>query len=475
MSTAQATVNTVEPAKPVDAVDIPRVADLAQQRWSRRKTRLTLSLLGAATLAAGAGVWWMKVYGLQSLLPLPKAEQEAPKPASSTSRGKPARMPDPGPAQAAASPAPAQAPAPAPAAPKPTVPAPDEDIEPICIKGQPCNQRAGGQRAGGSGGQARPRQVRDPRDAPMMVISGLGNMLVRVADSGPGYSQSDTAAERARLMERLANNQRQLDRAMQQIEAAQNAPAPQQPGAAPAAPAAPVPWQPHAPVVAPGIAAANAGAAGQRRPFEATVEAEQLPNDSLMLPPRSIECSMLMKVATAMPGDFRCMVTRDVRGADGQITLIDRGSIIYGRYNASNVRIGTTAIALDELWVLTPAPYSVRVRLDAMAAGPLGEGGVQGRIDNRWGQRVGPALFLSVFSDAARALIQGRDDNQGNTVVIGTGALNTGDRLAQEALRQTMNIPSILTKNQGDTVFVETLSPISFQRVYQLRATRAAR
>jgi type IV secretion system protein VirB10 len=164
-----------------------------------------------------------------------------------------------------------------------------------------------------------------------------------------------------------------------------------------------------------------------------------------------------------------------VRGADGQITLIDRGSIVYGRYNASNVRIGTTAIALDELWVLTPPPYSVRVRLDAMAAGPLGEGGVQGHVDNRWGQRLGPALFLSVFSDAARALIQGRDNNQGNTVVIGTGALSTGDRLAQEALRQTMNIPSILTKNQGDTVFIETLSPISFQKVYRLRATRAAR
>lgn len=469
MSTAQATVNTVEPAEPVNAVDIPRVADLAQQRWSRRKTTLTVSLLGAATLAAGAGVWWMKAYGLQSLLPLAKAEQEAPKPASSTSRGKPARMPDPAPAHAAA------APAPAPAASKPTVPAPDDDIEPICIKGQPCNQRAGGQRAGGSGGQARPQRARDPRDAPMMVISGLSNMLVRVADSGAPYSQSDTAAERARLMERLANNQRQLDRAMQQIEAAQNAPAPLQPGAVPAAPAAPAPWQPNAPAIAPGPAAANAGTSGQPRPFEAMVEAQQLPDDSLVMPPRSIECSMLMKIATAMPGDFRCLVTRDVRGADGQITLIDRGSTIYGRYNASNVRIGTTAIALDELWVLTPAPYSVRVRLDALAAGPLGEGGVQGHVDNRWRQRLGPALFLSVFSDAARALIQGRDDNQGNTVVIGTGALTTGDRLAQEALRQTMNIPSILTKNQGDTVFIETLSPISFQKVYQLRATRAAR
>jgi type IV secretion system protein VirB10 len=471
MSTAQPTVNTVEQAQPADAVDIPQVAALAQERWSRRKTTLTLSLLGAATLAVGAGVWWMKAYGLQSLLPLPKAEQEAPKPASSTSRGKPARMPEPAPAQTAAAPVPASAPALS--ASRSTVPAPSDDIEPICIKGQPCDQRAGGQRTGGTGGQGRPRQARDPRDAPMMVISGLSNMLVRVADTGQGYSPSDTAAERARLMERLANNQRQLDKAMQQLETAQSTPAQQQtPTGPPAAPGT-APWQPNAPALPPGAAAA--GAAGQPRPFEAMVEAEQLPDDSLVMPPRSIECSMLMKMATAMPGDFRCVVTRDVRGADGQITLIDRGSTIYGRYNASNVRVGTTAIALDELWVLTPPPYSVRVRLDAMAAGPLGEGGVQGHVDNRWGQRLGPALFLSVFSDAARALIQGRDNNQGNTVVIGTGALTTGDRLAQEALRQTVNIPSILTKNQGDTVFIETLSPISFQKVYKLRATRAAR
>lgn len=469
MSTAQVTVNTVEPAEPADAVGTPRVADLAQQRWSRRKTTLTVSLLGAATLAAGAGVWWMKAYGWQSLMPLPKAEQEAPKPASATARGKPARMPDPAPAPVAAAPAPA----PAPAASKPTVPAPDDDIAPICIKGQPCDQRAGGQRNGTSGRQGTPRPARDPRDAPMMVISGLSNMLVRVADVGPGSSQIDIAAERARLRERMANNQRQIDAVMQRIESQQNAPAAQQSAAAPAAPAGAAPRQPNAPALPPGAAAA--GAAGQPRQFEAMVEAQQLPDDSLVMPPRSIECSMLMKVATAMPGDFRCLVTRDVRGADGQITLIDRGSTVYGRYNASNVRIGTTAIALEELWVLTPAPYSVRVRLDALAAGPLGEGGVQGHVDNRWGQRLGPALFLSVFSDAARALIQGRDNNDNNTVVIGTGALTTGDRMAQEALRQTMNIPSILTKNQGDTVFIETLSPISFREVYKLRAVRSAR
>jgi type IV secretion system protein VirB10 len=174
-----------------------------------------------------------------------------------------------------------------------------------------------------------------------------------------------------------------------------------------------------------------------------------------------------------MPGDFRCMVKRDVKGADGQITLIDRGSTIYGRYDASSVRIGTTAVPINELWLLTPAPYSVRVRLDtALAAGPLGEGGVSGHVDNRWGERIGPAIFLTVFSDASRALIQGRDNTAGNTVVIGTGALTTGDRLAQEALRQTINIPSILTKNQGDTVFIETQQPISFRGVYQLRATR---
>jgi type IV secretion system protein VirB10 len=294
-----------------------------------------------------------------------------------------------------------------------------------------------------------------------------------VADVGPATSQAEISAERARIMERLADNQRQLDTLMQRIESQQNAPAPQQPAAVPAAPAGPgAPWQPGAP---PPLARQAAGATAQPRPADVMVEAEQLPNDSLVMPPRSIECSMLMKVATAMPGDFRCLVTRDVRGADGRITLIDRGSTVYGRYNASNVRIGTTAIALDELWLLTPAPYSVRVRLDALAAGPLGEGGVQGHVDNRWGQRLGPALFLSVFSDAARALIQGRDNNDNNTVVIGTGALTTGDRLAQEALRQTMNIPSILTKNQGDTVFIETLSPISFREVYKLRAVRSAR
>jgi type IV secretion system protein VirB10 len=450
---AQPALNVVEPDVREDAtpVNAPRVADLARQRWSRRKAMVNAGVAGVLLLSLGGGVWWLKSNGLSGLLPLPRMEEPGPEPASASRRGKHAGLPAPAPASApAASTAAAASPPPA-AASKPTVPAPEsDDISPICIKGQPCDQRAGDR----AGSRQRPQMPRDPRDAPMMVISQLDGMLVRVADTRLAQADpaaAQRAAERARLLQRIEENQRQLDEALARMNAPQDAPA--QP--ATAQPAAPQPAQ------------------GQAQPREALAEALQLPDNSLVMPPRSIECSMLMKIATAMPGDFRCMVKRDVKGADGQITLIDRGSTIYGRYDASSVRIGTTAVPINELWLLTPAPYSVRVRLDtALAAGPLGEGGVSGHVDNRWRERIGPAIFLTVFSDASRALIQGRDNTAGNTVVIGNGALTTGDRLAQEALRQTINIPSILTKNQGDTVFIETQQPISFRGVYQLRAMR---
>jgi type IV secretion system protein VirB10 len=444
---AQPALNVVEPSPPEEEppVNPPRVSDLARQRWSRRKAIVNASVAGVLLVTLGGSVWWLKSKGLSGLLPLPRMEETGPEPASASRRGKHASLPAPA-ATPAASPSPPAATS------KPTVPAPEDDISPICIKGQPCDQRAGK----ATGGPQRPRVPRDPRDAPMMVISHLDALLVRVADTRLAQADpaaAQRAAERARLLQRIEENQRQLDEALAQRNAAQPAVAAQQPAAS-----SPTVSQP---------------GAGQAQPRDALVEAQQLPDNSLVMPPRSIECSMLMRIATAMPGDFRCMVKRDVKGVDGQITLIDRGSTIYGRYDASLVRIGTTAVPIHELWLLTPAPYSVRVRLDtALAAGPLGEGGVSGHVDNRWGERIGPAIFLTVFSDASRALIQGRDNAAGNTVVIGNGALTTGDRLAQEALRQSINIPSILTKNQGDTVFIETQQPISFRGVYRLRATR---
>jgi type IV secretion system protein VirB10 len=206
----------------------------------------------------------------------------------------------------------------------------------------------------------------------------------------------------------------------------------------------------------------------------ATVVAGQLPDNSLTLPFGSVmQCSSLTRVATTVGGPFSCMVARNLYGADHKIVLIEAGSILEADYDAQAVKLGVNAIPVLNLRLRTPPPNSVLIDLPATVTGPLGEGGLQGHTDNRWGERLGPAVFLSLLSDAAKLLIARESDGAtGNTVVIGSGTLQQGDRLATDVARRTLDIPPFFTVNQGSTVYIHFKQNVDFSKVYALRAFR---
>jgi type IV secretion system protein VirB10 len=109
------------------------------------------------------------------------------------------------------------------------------------------------------------------------------------------------------------------------------------------------------------------------------------------------------------------------------------------------------------------------VDLDSPATGALGETGLGGYVDNRWGERLGAALLLSLIDDAVKIVIADKQEAGSGTVVFGTGTAQTGSRLAEQVLAATINIPPLLTANQGDTVGVYVRHDVDFRSVYALR------
>jgi type IV secretion system protein VirB10 len=204
------------------------------------------------------------------------------------------------------------------------------------------------------------------------------------------------------------------------------------------------------------------------------VTASLLDNRSLTLPKgTAFTCALKTKVISATSGPVGCQVQRNVYGDDGRVLLIERGSHLDGDYRIASVKPGTVRIPV--VWTRLRTPQGVVVDIDSPGTGPLGEAGVDGYVDNRWGERIGAALLLSLIDDSVQMVIQEQassngNNGQANTVVLPSTTANT-NKLAEKVLDSTINIPPLIYQNQGGIVGIVVAHDVDFSSVYALRPT----
>ena len=201
--------------------------------------------------------------------------------------------------------------------------------------------------------------------------------------------------------------------------------------------------------------------------------ASVLGNRSLTLPKgTAFTCALKTKVISAASGLVGCQVQRNVYSDDGRVLLIERGSHMDGEYRIAAVRPGTVRIPV--LWTRIRTPNGVTVDIDSPGTGPLGESGIDGYVDNRWGERIGAALLLSLIDDAVKLTIQSQaNERQAETVVLQSTA-DTTSKLAEKVLDSTINIPPLIYQNQGGIVGIYVARDVDFSSVYELRPSPAA-
>ncbi len=202
------------------------------------------------------------------------------------------------------------------------------------------------------------------------------------------------------------------------------------------------------------------------------VAASMLGNRSLTLPKgTAFTCALKTKVISAVSGLVGCQVQRNVFSDDGRVLLIERGSHLDGEYRIASVRPGTVRIPV--LWTRIRTPLGVTVDIDSPGTGQLGESGIDGEVDNRWGERIGAAMLLSLIDDSVKLVIQnqvssGNSDRQTDTIVLPSTTANTS-KLAEKVLDSTINIPPLIYQNQGGIVGIYVARDVDFSSVYELR------
>ncbi|MCW5660114.1 MAG: type IV secretion system protein VirB10 [Burkholderiaceae bacterium] len=203
------------------------------------------------------------------------------------------------------------------------------------------------------------------------------------------------------------------------------------------------------------------------------VAASTLGNRSLTLPKgTAFTCALKTKVISATSGLVGCQVQRNVFSDDGRVLLIERGSHLDGEYRIASVRPGTVRIPV--LWTRIRTPLGVTVDIDSPGTGQLGESGIDGHVDNRWGERIGAAMLLSLIDDSVKLVIQNQaNETSGSgadTIVLPSTTANTS-KLAEKVLDSTVNIPPLIYQNQGGIVGIYVARDVDFSTVYELRPT----
>jgi type IV secretion system protein VirB10 len=174
-----------------------------------------------------------------------------------------------------------------------------------------------------------------------------------------------------------------------------------------------------------------------------------------------------------LPGQIRAIVSQDVYSFDGRRILIPTGTRLIGEYQSEATR-GQKRIFV--IWTRLLRDDGVSVRLNSIGTDSLGRSGLTGIVDNKWRERFGSAILLSVIG-AGSSYLTGYGSGQyssgdGNTDADRAADLaretiaQTFSDMANQALAENLKIPPTISVHQGERIFVYVRQDLDFSAIY---------
>lgn len=185
------------------------------------------------------------------------------------------------------------------------------------------------------------------------------------------------------------------------------------------------------------------------------VNARRFANPSRTIPLGTIIPAVLeTALDSTRPGAVRALVQRDVHGFDGTQVLIQRGSRLYGEYEA-DLQSGQKRAAIR--WTRLMRPDGVLIALDSPASDPLGRAGVRGKVDSKFLARFGGALLQSVLDIGVGVATREATDG----VIIALPGTTT---TISQGIQQNQPQPTLKVKH-GTSVSVFVARDLDFSSV----------
>ncbi|MCP3468580.1 type IV secretion system protein VirB10 [Bradyrhizobium sp. CCGUVB23] len=214
--------------------------------------------------------------------------------------------------------------------------------------------------------------------------------------------------------------------------------------------------------------------------------------DALVAQGTIIRGALETAVQSDLPGMLRAVVTENVWSFDGRRILIPAGSRLVGEYK-SGIAQGQTRVFV--VWTRMLRSDGVSVQLGSNGADDLGRAGNAGFVDDHYLERFGSAIMLSIVGGVSQFLsgygqtfanggttITTTDPATGLVTTTQTGVQNglnlkareiaaqnvsqTLTYMAQDALKNSINIPPTIYLDQGTHIVVFVRRDLDFSSFY---------
>ncbi|WP_287395986.1 type IV secretion system protein VirB10, partial [Mesorhizobium sp.] len=184
-------------------------------------------------------------------------------------------------------------------------------------------------------------------------------------------------------------------------------------------------------------------------------------------------------IVSDLPGQIRAITSQDVYSFDGRRVLIPTGTRLIGEYQSDVVR-GQKRIFV--IWTRLLRDDGVSVRLNSIGTDSLGRSGLTGRVDNKWRERFGSAIVLSIVGAGASYLTgygsdeafgQDSDEAKRSEELARDTIAQTFSDMANQALSENLRIPPTISVSQGERIFVYVRQDLDFSAMYDDPVTEA--
>ena len=180
-----------------------------------------------------------------------------------------------------------------------------------------------------------------------------------------------------------------------------------------------------------------------------------------------ITCNMATRLETQIAGQLACVIPNDIYSENGRVVLLERGTVVEGEYQRV-ANLGRNRIFV--LWTRARTPKGVIINLDSTASDRLGGAGMDGYVNNHWFKRFGNALLFSMIQDGISTGFS-RLDKKGDKAqtVIYENSEESTQKIVEEIIKSTSNIPPTIYRNHGDKVGIYITRDLDFSTVYRLK------
>jgi type IV secretion system protein VirB10 len=215
---------------------------------------------------------------------------------------------------------------------------------------------------------------------------------------------------------------------------------------------------------------ATASAIGDR-----SAKAHRIDRIDAMIPEGTlIPGTLETAINSDLPGQIRAITSQDVYSFDGRRILIPTGTRLIGEYQ-SEVTRGQKRIFV--IWTRLLRNDGVSVRLNSIGTDSLGRSGLTGNVDNKWRERFGSAILLSIVG-AGSSFLTGYGNGQYSSSGNGDSDSDRAAELARETIAQTfsdmanqalgesLRIAPTISVHQGERIFVYVRQDLDFSAMY---------